>query len=180
MKKRNYCLRFACVFLIFGTLLSMLAGCGVGSMPDYRDTPFRAEVRYEMYGTLITAEICAGNIESDVGTGRDVELNFTSPPELSGLCVRRVDGEVSMIRGETLVPISDIEAAMGSLAAADLMTCTGELCEIENIEENGVPMCRARILRERGAVELLCDRSGVPKRISDGTLSVTVIRFEAQ
>lgn len=179
MKKRNRFCRYTCVFLIFGALLSMLAGCGAEAMPDYRSTPFRAEIRYELYGTVITAEIHAGNIESDVGSGRDVELNFTSPPELSGLCVRRVGGEVSMIRGETVVPISDIEAALGSLAAADLMACGGELCEIEKIEENGIAMRRARIYGEGGDIELLCDSAGVPKRISDGVLSVTVIRFEA-
>ena len=180
MKKRNYCLRYTCFLMIFGVLLLMLEGCRVEAMPDYRSTPFIAEIRYDMYGTLITAEIHAGNTESDMGLGRDIELNFTSPPELLGFCVRRVGGEVSMIRGETVIVISDIEATLSSLAAADLLTCGGELCGVEKIEENGVLMRRARIAGKSGDIELLCDSSGVPKRISDGKLSVTVIRFEAE
>ena len=180
MKKRNYCLRYTCVLLILGTLFFMLESCAVKAMPDYRSTAFRAEIRYEMHEMVITAEIHAGNIVSNVGVKRDVELNFTSPPELAGLCVRRVGGEVNMIRGETVVPITDIDSALPSLAAVDLMTCDGELCEIEKTEENGIPMYRARIVGKNGNIELLCDGEGVPKRISDGKLLVTVIRFEAK
>ena len=180
MKKRNYFYKYTCVLLTLGALLSALVGCGVEAMPDYRTTPFKAELRYEMYGTVITAEMRAGSIEGDTGSGRDIELYFTSPPELSGLCVRKAGGEISMIRGDTAVPISDNEAALYSLAAAELMTCEGELCKVEKIEENGVAMRRAVISAQRGDIDLFCDVAGVPKRITDGKLSVTVIRFQAE
>ena len=179
MKKRNRFYRLIHALLLCAALISGLMSCASAPMPDYRATPFSAEIRYELYGTVITAELTVGNTVASGAAVRDIELKFTSPPDISGLLVYRKDGVTSITQGDTAVSPPSDAAAVGFLRAAELMIYRGELCELEKLEENGKVLRHAKIVGASGEAELWCDEAGIPKRITDGTVSVTVIRFKA-
>ncbi len=143
---------------------------------DYRSSPFFAEIRYECSGETFCAEVTIGAPPSDTKAKRDIQIRFTSPESLSGLCAERNGGAYKVTLGSAEV-LSEA-AAKGFLHAAELLMSEGELKFIEKYEENGLKFYKAEISGEDKTVSLLLDSNGTPKSVTCGDVTLTVIRFQ--
>ncbi len=170
MKSRKISLILILILLVF-TLLS----CRDSLPHDYRKSAFCAEIRYEYGGETFCAEINVG-VPSETGSTRDIEMKFTSPPSLAGLCVSEKNGIPSVILGSA--DVKSEAAANRFLLAAKLLIHDGNMNFIERSEENGLVFYKAEISNADKTISILLDSNGAPKRVSVGDITITVIRFE--
>ena len=170
MKSRKISLILALMFLVF-TLLS----CRDTLPRDYRESAFSAEIRYEYGGETFCSEITVG-MPSETENTRDIEMKFTSPPSLAGLCVSEKNGIPSVSLGSA--KIKSEAAADRFLLAAKLLIHDGSMKFIEKTEENGLVFYKAEISDTDKTISLLLDINGAPKSVSCQDLTITVIRFE--
>jgi hypothetical protein len=172
LKSRKIPLIFA---LALALVLTLLSGCRDTLPCDYRDSPFLAEIRYACGKDTFCAEVTVGAPPSDTLAERDIEIRFTSPMSLAGLCAERKNGISKVTLGSA--DVKSEAAAEALLRAAELMIFEGELKFIEKYEENGLLFYRAEISGERGTLKLLTDSQGYPKKLYFGDTEITVVRM---
>ena len=164
--------------ILTGALLILLSlsciGCE-GRLPhpsDYRASPFRLELSAVREGVTISAEGSYSPAKSQ-DLPWDFSLRLTAPPSLEGLVLSRRDGVLSLsfegleVKNDTLG---------GLLSLFSLPVSEGEL---QGIAREG-DLLYAQIAWEGDAppTELWLDsKSGVPKRIKRGALSMEILFF---
>lgn len=154
-----------------------LAACRDTLPSDYRESAFFAEIRYEYAGDTFYAEVNVGP-PSDTQGLRDIEIRFTSPKRLEGLCASRKNGISSVTLGSA--EIKNEASAKGFLHAASLLIPSGEIKILEKFTENGLVFYRAESYTNGKTVSLMLDSDGAPNRISYEDTTLTVIRFSSK
>jgi len=170
LKNRKISLILALLLLVF-----TFPSCRDTLPRDYREYAFFAEIRYEYGGDTFCAEVNVG-VPSNAEQTRDIELRFTAPPTLAGLCVSQKSGIQRVTLGSA--DIKREAAAKGFLRAANLLIPDGSMEFIERFEENGLLFYKAEISSADRSISLSLDSNGNPKRVSCDDITVTVIRFE--
>ncbi len=156
-------------------LLTLLVGCRpCGRLTaDYRESPFRAEIRFERGGVTVYAE--AETTRTD-GVLTLSSLRLLAPPSLAGIELVR--------EGESLILLRDglRTSSVGAgewWETASLLCAAGKLCYVCDTEWEGLSLEYAEITEGDCVYEVLREaETGIPKRISSGERSLTVIRFE--
>ena len=170
MKSRKFSFILALTLLVF-TLLS----CRDPLPRDYREAAFFAEIRYEYGGEVFCADVNVG-APSETGGERDIEMKFTSPPSLSGLCVSEKDGYSRVILGSA--EVKSETAADRFLFTAHLLIHEGNMKFTEKTVEDGLTIYKAEIFSADKTISLLLDSNGIPKLLSYDDIIITVIRFK--
>lgn len=166
-------LRISVIFLMLTVLLVGCRGAGPAT-PDYRASPFRAEVRWESGGISTYAEL-----ETAWENGALVlsSVRLLAPPSLEGITLRCENGEIVLVRDGL-----DMTAAGAARwwETASLVCAAGTLSYVCDTEWQGLALEYAEIADGEGVVEVLRERTtGTPVRIACGERVLTVIRFEA-
>ena len=173
MKSRKISAILALTLLVF--LYPFVSSCRDPLPHDYRASAFFAEIRYECGSEAYCAEVKVGS-PSETGNARDIEIRFTSPPALVGLCVSQKGGMPSVTLGSA--DVKSQAAADRFLSIAKLLIADGNMKFVEKLEENGLVFYKAEISDTDKTLSLLLDVNGAPNRISCGDITLTVIRFE--
>ena len=153
----------------------MIFSCRDTLPPDYRKRAFFADIRYEYGGETFCAEITVGAPTQTENT-QDIDMRFTSPPSLEGLCISQKNQTTSIDIGS--VDIKSEIAANRFLSIARLLIHSGSMNFIERSEKNGLVFYRAEISDGYKTVTVLLDSNGIPTNISCGDINITIIRFE--
>lgn len=162
-------------FLLLLTVATLLVGCrGTGKgTPDYRMEPFCAEVRWERDGVTVCAET---ETAWEDGVLTLSSLRLLSPPSLSGIEVTRANGKLVLVREGICMTASGAEEWWET---ASLLCAVGEMHYVCDTEWEGLSLEYAEIGDGTRVVEVLREpNTGIPKRIAEGALALTVIRFE--
>ena len=165
-------LRFFTGLLIF---LPILAGCrSVGvATPDYRERAFRAEVRICQQGMTVYAEVEAERVGEEIALSH-VRLLF--PPSVAGIEIFYEADAPILVRDGLRMPSYGAE---GWWEVASLLCAEGTMRYVCNTEFEGLALEYAEIDDGERTVSVFREKgTGIPKRVTDGTRELTVIRFE--
>ena len=156
-------------------MMAILIGCRPTgrATADYRERPFRAEVRWERGSACVYAEL---ETVMENGVLSLASLRLLAPPALAGIEVREENGERILLRDGLRMTAS---GADGWWEVASLLCADGVMHYVCETEWEGLPLEYAEITNGSGVTEVLREpETGTPKRITAGELSLTVIRFE--
>lgn len=166
-------LRIAVTLLV---MMAMLVGCrptGRATV-DYRERPFRAEVKWERGGVTVYAEAETAMDNGMVGLS---SLRLLAPPSVEGIEVVRENGELILMRDG--LRISSV-GATDWWETASLLCATGSMKYVCKTEWEGLSLEYAEITDGTSVIEILREpETGIPKRITYGDCALTVIRFES-
>ena len=153
------------------SIFLLSAGCGgrPHTPPDYRASPFRAEISGEIQGIQILAQ--------GFYSATDASVHFQEPASMEGLTLLYRDGHLSL-SFEGMEADADSLAGLWELLSLPLIT--GELQPISLDRSMGPPLLYVQIQSEgkdRPAELWLDPESGVPHRIQKGELSLRILSF---
>ena len=166
------------ILRMLGALLvvtGMLVGCRANgnATADYRERPFRAEVRWEREGGYGCADL-----ETAIENGLLVlsHVRLLAPPSLEGIVLSRKDGKTVLERDGMSVSSA---GADGFWSCAALICAEGRMRYVCDTDWEGLSFEYAEIVAGERVIEILREpNTGIPKRMSEGDVSLTVIRFE--
>lgn len=163
-----------CVAIVL-VLMAVLGGCHPTgrATDDYRRRAFRAEVRFTSGEVTVYAEVETEQEGEGVSLSR---ARLLAPPSLAGIELVRKEGELLLLRDGLEMHTA---GAQGWWDTLSLLCASGTLRYICDTELAGLSLEYAEITDGTRTVEVLREReTGIPKRITEGDRSLTVIRFE--
>lgn len=161
--------------LALGMSLLLLVGCRPTGhrTADYRETPFRAEIRFEAGGVAVYAEVETALADGVLHSER---VRLLAPPSLAGITLEREGETIVLVRDGMRIPCP---GAAHWWEMASLLCAEGTLHYVCEAELEGLSLDYAEILDGERVYEIYREReTGIPKRIATGEHEVTVIRFE--
>ena len=166
-------IRIGVVILLAILLLLSLFSCHRRIPWDYRESSFRAEIRWQSSaGTILTGELTGGRDE--------FSLCFRSPPEMEGIVLTYSDGETTL----TLDGMVAEGLEVGDwLSVRELIFPIGEMKAVALSEWKGERLLYAEVKEERSEGEriyemYLDEKTGIPREIRWGDRSVEIVFFE--
>jgi len=165
-------LRIAVAVLVVALLLVGCRPTGRAAA-DYRERPFRAEVRWERGGVTVYAE---AETVMENGALMLSYVRLLAPPSLAGIEMRMENGALVLLRDGIRMTATGAKAWWETVS---LLCASGSLTYVCDTEWAGLSLEYAEISDGEAVVEVLREpTTGVPKRITQGEISLTVIRFE--
>ena len=156
-------------------LLTVLCSCHRlrRTVADYREHPFRAEIRFISGGVTVYAEMETVLVD---GALTPSSMRLLAPPSLEGIVLEREGEEIVLTRDGLRTPCA---GAKGWWETADLLCASGTMHYVCDTELEGLPLAYMEIGEGRDAYGIFCEReTGSPKKIVRGAQELTLIRFE--